>query len=69
MKMDIKKEEGQLALKKMLHKYLEGLQWVLFYYYKGVQHWRWYYPYHYAPLISDLGQNIVNTFLQGKNTI
>ena len=49
----------------MLRKYLEGTQWVLYYYYKGAQHWRWYYPYHYAPIISDLGKNIVQDFLRG----
>jgi len=53
----------------MLHKYLEGLQWVLFYYYKGVQHWRWFYPYHYAPMISDLDEDIVKNYLMGKVTI
>lgn len=60
--------EGVAAKKKMLKKYLEGTQWVLFYYYKGAQHWRWYYPYHYAPMISDLGMNIVQDFL-GTTTI
>lgn len=65
---DILTEDGVLKRKKMLKKYLEGTQWVLYYYYKGSPHWRWYYPYHYAPMISDLGINIVQDFL-GTTTI
>ena len=57
--IDITSEDGMKDRKKMLKKYLEGMQWVLYYYYKGSPHWRWYYPYHYAPMISDLGINIV----------
>ena len=53
----------------MLKKYLEGMQWVLYYYYRGAQHWRWYYPYHYAPLICDLGDNLVKGFLGSKTVI
>ncbi|ETO27996.1 5'-3' exoribonuclease 1, partial [Reticulomyxa filosa] len=34
--------------------YLTGIQWVLDYYYRGVPSWGWYYPHHYAPLISDM---------------
>jgi 5'-3' exoribonuclease 1 len=63
--IEISTDDGKIAQKKMVKKYLEGIQWVLFYYYRGAQHWRWYYPYHYAPLISDLGINIVRDFLGG----
>lgn len=48
--------------------YVEGIQWILHYYYHGVQSWSWYYPYHYAPFLSDV-RNISNlklTFDLGK---
>tara|TARA_Y100000389_G_scaffold113476_1_gene110587 strand:+ start:969 stop:2699 length:1731 start_codon:yes stop_codon:yes gene_type:complete len=40
------------------HDYLEGMQWVLSYYTRGVPNWRWSYKYHYAPPASVLAQHI-----------
>jgi 5'-3' exonuclease len=37
--------------------YFKGLQWVMLYYFHGCQDWRWYYPYYYAPFVSDLGNS------------
>lgn len=48
--------------------YLEGLHWVLEYYYRGVASWDWYYPFHYGPFLSDLTElsNISATFVYGS---
>ncbi len=44
--------ENEAELTRLTENYVQGLQWVLYYYYRGVASWPWFYGYHYAPMIS-----------------
>lgn len=39
-------------MRQLTENYVQGLQWVLFYYYRGIASWPWFFRYHYAPMIS-----------------
>ena len=43
---------------RLCHEYLEGMQWVLSYYTRGVPNWKWQYRHHYAPTASLLATYI-----------
>jgi 5'-3' exoribonuclease 1 len=47
-----RKNEAEMT--KLCENYVQGLQWVLHYYYRGVVSWPWYYAYHYSPMISGM---------------
>jgi 5'-3' exoribonuclease 1 len=42
----------------LCHDYLEGMQWVLSYYTRGVPNWKWNFRYHYAPCASVLSKHV-----------
>ncbi|KAK9467515.1 XRN 5'-3' exonuclease N-terminus-domain-containing protein [Lipomyces arxii] len=52
----------------LVRSYVEGVSWVLLYYYQGCPSWTWFYPYHYAPFASDFTDiaNMDVTFDLGK---
>jgi 5'-3' exoribonuclease 1 len=51
--------EDDRILGRLIHSYAEALQWVLLYYYRGVPSWGWFFPFHYAPMTSDLADEVV----------
>ncbi|KAL9030168.1 MAG: hypothetical protein Q9196_001677 [Gyalolechia fulgens] len=50
--------DNETEMRKLTENYVQGLQWVLFYYYRGVASWPWFYGYHYSPMISDVKKGL-----------
>ena len=59
--------DNREELRKLTGNYVQGLQWVLFYYYKGVASWPWFYKYHYSPMIS--GMSCLQNYILKFNTL
>lgn len=55
---DIRSDITGQKRKNICLNYMEGLEWTMKYYTSGCVNWRWYYKYHYPPLLSDLKQYI-----------
>lgn len=61
--------ENDVELTKLCENYVQGLQWVLYYYYRGVVSWPWYYRYHYSPMISGMETDTIYYNLELTNSI
>ncbi|KAK1443818.1 5'-3' exoribonuclease [Babesia gibsoni] len=55
------KHESPQCIDEVVADYMEAIQWVMYYYYRGVPSWNWYLRCRYAPLLSD-----VFKFLKGE---
>ena len=60
--------DNEEEMRNLTENYVQGLQWVLYYYYRGVASWPWFYQYHYSPMISDVkyGLNADMSFPLGQ---
>ena len=62
-------ENNIQEIQAMVKNYLDGIQFVLQYYYFGQTSWSWHYEYYYSPLCSEMFSYLVEnqTTLRLKN--
>eukprot|EP00758_Cryptobia_borreli_P018795 Tbor_TRINITY_DN7480_c0_g1::TRINITY_DN7480_c0_g1_i1::g.14514::m.14514/K12619/XRN2, RAT1; 5'-3' exoribonuclease 2 len=49
--------EFESKIAQCCREFYRGMQWVMRYYTKGCPSWEWFYPFHYAPLLQDMGNH------------
>jgi 5'-3' exoribonuclease 2 len=52
-KFGFPEDSWQSHVPRVIEQYILGMKWTLNYYIHGCPSWSWYYPYHYAPCVSD----------------
>lgn len=53
--------KAQADPEKMCLEYIQGLEWVNWYYYHTPNNWQWFYPFHYTPLLTDIVEFLENS--------
>ena len=48
--------------------YIQGLEWVQYYYHSEAKNWQWYFPFHYSPLATDLVDYLTNASKNSRLT-
>lgn len=48
------KFEDENEIKNLVKEYVDGLTFILKYYYNEIPTYNWFFPYHYAPLLKDI---------------
>lgn len=49
--------------------YVYGLKFVFEYYFKNLSSWSWYYPYYFAPLLTDLQYYLQSMIVQNQQLV